>query len=436
MAIPEDRAPRAVEAPAGGFRVLGLLLLVYVINMIDRHIVSILTVPIQRELLLTNAQMGLLGGFAFVILHTIAGIPIAWLADRYNRTTIIAVCLSVWSLFTGLSGAAANFTQLLCARIGVGIGEAGALPASHSLISDHFPPARRARALAVLSLGAPIGTALGIFFGGWVASTVGWRAAFIVIGLAGLVLAPIFKRVVAEPPRGRRDGYTGANEAVPQSLAASASTVASSPTFWLLATGAGIAAIPSSGLVFWLPTFFQRGFGLDLSQASMFYGSIMLVGGIAGTYGGGWISDRLGARTPAAYGLVPACAFVLAVPICLLALTAPSLMTAWMLFAFWQALAIAWLGPVVAAVQQIFVPNMRALASASFLLVNNIVGAGFGTFVLGFMADSMVGLSGGDALRRSMQYSLGGYFVGAALLATASVFLARDLSSRMARAHA
>ncbi|MFA7601586.1 MAG: MFS transporter [Novosphingobium sp.] len=433
MAIPENGAP---GAPTGGFRVLGLLLLVYVINMIDRHIVSILTVPIQRDLLLTNTQMGLLGGFAFVVLYTTAGIPIAWLSDRYNRTTIIAACLSVWSLFTGFSGWAANFTQLLCARIGVGIGEAGALPASHSLISDYFPPARRARALAVLSLGAPIGTALGIFFGGWVATTVGWRAAFLVIGLAGLVLVPIFKWAVIEPARGRHDGDAGTGAATPQSFGVSAGTVLSSPIFWLLATGAGIAAIPSSGLVFWLPTFFQRGFGLDLSQASMFYGSIMLVGGIAGTYGGGWVSDKLGARTPAAYGLVPACAFLLAVPTCLLALDAPSLLAAWLLFVFWQALAIAWLGPVVAAVQQIFMPNMRAMASAGFLLVNNIVGAGFGTFVLGFMADRMVGLSGGEALRQSMQYSLGGYVVGAALLAMASVFLARHPLIRMARAHA
>lgn len=415
----------------GGAGVLAMLLLVYVVNMIDRHLVSILTVPIQRELLLSDTQIGLLGGFAFVIVYATAGIPIAWLADRRSRTTIIVACLSLWSLFTGFSGAATNFAQLFCARIGVGIGEAGSLPASHSLLSDTFPPRRRARALAVLSLGAPIGTALGIFLGGWVASTLNWRAAFIVVGLAGLVLAPLFKLAVREPLRGQHDDGL-ASSIVPESFPASARQVLSSPPFWLLALGAGIAAIPSSGLVFWLPTFFQRSFALNLSQASTFYGSILLVGGVAGTLGGGWLADRLGVRTPAVYALVPACAFLLAVPTCLAALSSSTLVVAWLLFVVWQALAIAWLGPVVAAIQQIFAPNLRALASATFLLVNNIVGAGFGTFVMGLMADRMVRQAGGEALRQSMQYALGGYVAGAALMVGAAAYLVRALMPRHA----
>src|SRR3546814_193075 len=191
---------------ANGRRVLAILLLAYIFNFLDRQIVSILAEPIKKDLGLSDGQPGLMGGLAFALFYTGLGIPIAWLADRKSRVTIISVSLALWSGFTALCGFAGNFWQLFLARMGVGIGEAGGVAPSYALISDSFPPHQRGRALAIFSFGIPIGSALGIFLGGWIASHIDWRAAFIIVGLAGLILAPLVKFGVPEAPRGALDG--------------------------------------------------------------------------------------------------------------------------------------------------------------------------------------------------------------------------------------
>ncbi len=277
-----------------GSRSLTLLLLVivYTFNFIDRQIVGILAVPIKADLGLSDTQLGLMGGLAFALFYTGLGIPVAMLADRFSRTWIITGALVIWSAMTAACGLAGNFWQLFLARLGVGVGEAGGVAPAYSLISDLFPPAQRARALSVYSFGIPIGGALGIVFGGLIASLIDWRFAFFAVGIAGIVLAPIFRLIVREPPRG---GFDKRQEqrAAPD-LRVIISTLAGKPSFWLISLGASCSSMMGYGLFFWLPSFFVRSYGLTLLEASLFFGAILLVGGLAGIWAGGWLGDRFG----------------------------------------------------------------------------------------------------------------------------------------------
>ena len=409
-----------------GGRVLVILLLAYIFNFIDRQIIGILAVPIKAELQLSDTQLSLMGGIAFALFYSGIAIPVAWLADRKSRVNIIAFSVALWSAFTALCGLAQNFWHLFLARMGVGIGEAGGVAPSYALISDFFPKERRARALALFSLGIPIGSALGVFFGGWIASNLDWRSAFIIVGLAGLPAALAVKLGVPEPVRGGFDTVDGsASEPAPPFLTV-ARTLAATPSFWLLSFGAASGSILGYGLIFWLPSFFSRSFGLELIEVSWFYGSIVLVGGVAGTWLGGWLGDRTGADNPGSYALVPAICFLIAAPVFAFGLFAPSLGIAWLLFAIGQMLALAWLGPVIAAVQHIVPPNMRATASASFLFINNLIGIGFGIFFLGFMSDRMTAAHGEDSLQYSILYGLVFYLLSSLLYFIAARRLERD----------
>jgi MFS family permease len=409
-----------------GGRVLAILLLAYIFNFIDRQIIGILAVPIKTQLELSDTQLSLMGGIAFALFYSGLAIPIAWLADRRSRVKIIALSVALWSAFTAACGLAQNFWQLFLARMGVGIGEAGGVAPSYALVSDYFPRERRARALALFSLGIPIGSALGVFFGGWIASHLDWRYAFLIVGLAGLPAALLVRLGISEPVRGGHDSVDGsASEPAPPFLTV-ARTLAATPSFWLLSFGAASGSILGYGLIFWLPSFFTRSFDLELGEVGWFYGSIVLVGGVAGTWLGGWIGDRTGQANPSAYALVPAICFLITAPVFAFGLFAPSLATGWILFTIGQMLALAWLGPVIAAVQHIVPPNMRATASASFLFINNLIGIGFGIFFLGFMSDTMAAAYGEESLRYSILYGLAFYLLSALLYFAASKRLERD----------
>ncbi|MFN3724996.1 MAG: spinster family MFS transporter [Allosphingosinicella sp.] len=405
---------------------LAILLLAYIFNFIDRQIIGVLAIPIKAELQLTDTQLSLMGGIAFALFYSGIAIPVAWLADRKNRVNIIAFSVALWSAFTALCGVAQNFWHLFLARMGVGIGEAGGVAPSYALISDFFPKERRARALALFSLGIPIGSALGVFFGGWIASNLDWRSAFLIVGLAGLPAALLVKIGIREPVRGGFDTVDGqASEPAPP-FGVVAARLARTPSFWLLSFGAASGSILGYGLIFWLPSFFNRSFDLELVEVSWFYGSIVLVGGIAGTWLGGWLGDRTGPDRPGTYALIPAICFLISAPVFAAGLFAPSLVVGWILFAIGQMLALAWLGPVIAAVQHIVPPNMRATASASFLFINNLIGIGFGIFFLGFMSDSMTAAYGEDALRYSILYGLVFYLLSSLLYFAAAKRLPKD----------
>jgi MFS family permease len=408
-----------VDNPSARNRLLLLLLLAYVLNFIDRNIIGVLAVPIRAEFELSDTALGGLG-VAFGLFYAAAAVPIAWLADRRGRAGIIATAVALWSLFTAICGLAQSYAQLIIARMGVAAGEAGGIAPSYAIISDHFPGGKRARALAIFSFGIPIGSALGIFFGGWLASALSWRSAFILIGLAGLPVALLIRLVVREPVRREttRSAFSSRE---------AAGMLLRNPSLWLLSLGAAAGSIPGYGFIFWLPSFFSRSLALPLDQVGWFYGSIVLVGGMAGTWFGGWAGDRLGPARPAAYALIPALCFLFAVPLFAAGLFASALPVAWSLFTLAQMLSLAWLGPVVSAVQTIVRPQLRATASAAFLFVNNLVGIAGGIYALGWVSDALKAAHGADSLRYSILYALGFYLLSAGFYVAAAAGLAREI---------
>lgn len=405
--------------------VLFILVVVYTFNFIDRQITGILAVPIKEDLGLTDTQLGLMGGLAFALFYTGLGIPVAMLADRVSRTWIMTIALTLWSGMTALCGVANNFWQLFMARLGVGVGEAGGVAPAYSLITDFFPPHQRARALSIYSFGIPIGSSLGIVFGGYVASVIDWRYAFFIVGIAGIILAPIFRLTVKEPERGRFDtNYdAGAGHARIMDIL---KVLAKKPAFWLLSVGAASSSMMGYGLFFWLPSFLVRSFGMELLDASMFFGAVILIGGIAGIWGGGWLSDKLGAKRKAWYALVPAYAFLGTVPFYFLALLSPNLVTVFLALLTPVALGLAWLGPVISAFQHLVKPNMRATASAIFLFINNLIGIGAGTWAIGALSDALTERFAEESLRYSILAGTAFFVVAAVLLFMAARTMDRD----------
>ena len=418
--------PGVIPSPIGKLqaRVLALLLLAYVFNFLDRQILSILKIPIKAELGLSDTQLGLMGGIAFASVYSTLAIPFARYADRGRRVKVIAVAVTVWSGFTALCGATLNFWQLFLARMGVGIGEAGGVAPSYALIADYFPPERRARALAIFSLGIPIGSALGLYFGGWIATALNWRWAFGLIGLAGVPVALAIWRFIPEPTRGALDAVE-ADTGEPR-FRDVISLLLTKPSFWLLSFGAASASICGYGLGFWLPSYFNSSLGLPLDQIGTYFGSIVLVGGIFGIYLGGWLGDRLGGARPGAFALVPGVAFLLTAPLYAVAMFNQSFAFGLLLFTLAYMLSLTWLGPVINSVQNLVPPAMRATASASMLLINNLIGIGFGTFIFGYLSDVLKPIYGDESLRYSILYGLGFYLVAGALMLAAAITLKRD----------
>jgi MFS family permease len=399
--------------------VLAMLLLVYIFNFLDRQILSILAQPVKADLGLDDTQLGMLGGLAFAALYSTLAIPFAMLADKTSRSWVIAVALGVWSAFTALCGAAQNFTQMFLFRLGVGVGEAGGVAPSYALISDAYPPERRAGALSIYSLGIPLGSAGGALLGGYIAQNVEWRTAFVVVGVLGLLVAVPFKLIVRDPPR--KAPATGQAP-----LGHAFGILARKPSFWLLAFGAAAGSMCGYGVAFWLPSLMMRSFGLNIGQVGQFFGALLLTGGVAGILLGGYLGDRLGARGKRWYALAPAICYVAGTPLFIAGVLSGSWQTAFALFVLPQALVYVWLGPVLTAVQHLVPAHMRATASASFLLINNLIGLGFGSWVIGGLSDHLAPTYGAEALRYAVAAGLCLYLVAGALMLLASRFLARD----------
>jgi len=412
------------RSPAYRAYVMFILVVVYTFNFIDRQIVGILAVPIKSDLSLTDTELGLMGGLAFALFYTGLGIPVALLADRWKRTWIMTAALTIWSAMTAACGLATNFWQLFVARLGVGVGEAGGVAPAYSLISDYFPSQQRARALSVYSFGIPIGSALGILFGGYIASRIDWRFAFFAVGLAGIIIAPIFKMTVAEPPRGQYDKKHA--DAASPSLRAIVGRLAGKPSFWIISLAASASSMMGYGLFFWLPSFLVRSFGLELFEASLFYGAVLLIGGIAGTWAGGYMADRFGQGKRGNYVVIPALAFLATIPLYVLAILSPNLATTFFALLVPTGLGLAWLGPVLSAIQHVVPPTMRATASAIFLFINNLIGIGAGTAAIGMISDSLEARFGYDSLRYAILSGTGFYLIAAMLFLLSARWLARD----------
>ncbi|MEM8917544.1 MAG: MFS transporter [Pseudomonadota bacterium] len=413
--------------------VLGMLLVVYIFNFVDRQILAILAGPIQADLDLSDTEMGLLGGIAFALLYSTLAVPLAWLADRTSRSWVITISLVCWSGFTAICGFAQNFWQIFLARLGVGIGEAGGIAPSYALISEYFPSEKRARALSIYSLGIPLGSALGVLAGGYIAATVDWRVAFLAVGFAGVLIAPLFKflvrdkkSVTALPDPAATEIVTTDESPARIPFSEIVGLLARKKSFWFLAFGAASSSMLGYGIGFWLPSVLQRSFGLSLVETSQFFGGVLLTGGVVGVLAGGWLGDWLGTRDKAAYALVPAIAFLLAIPLFAGGITSNSVTLAFVLFLIPQALAYVWLGPVLSAIQHLVTPESRATASALFLLINNLLGLGGGIYLLGALSDQLAPIYGDEALRYSMLYALALYGLAALLMALAARPLRKD----------
>lgn len=394
--------------------VLALLLLAYIFNFLDRTILNILAGSIIADLKLTDREFGAITGLAFAILYSVLGVPLAMLADRTRRSWVIAGSLAVWSGFTALCGTALSFGQLFLYRLGVGVGEAGGVAPSYALIADYFPPGRRARALAIFSLGVPLGLTGGTLIGAYLAAWINWRAAFIAMGVAGIVLAPVMLLVVRDVPGTTHPQSTG------EPLVRAFPIIARKPTFWLMALAASCSSLAGYGLAAWTPSVLERSFGMGLIERGQFLASLFLIGGTAGVFAGGWLADRLGQADRRWYARLPAIAWLITAPTFAMGLLAPNLYLAWPLLLIPNALNILWLGPVTAAVQHLVPRPMRSTASASFLLINNFIGLGVGPMLIGAISDMLKARYGEEALRYATVSVLGFYLLAAVLMLIAA----------------
>jgi predicted MFS family arabinose efflux permease len=382
----------APTTPAYRAYALGLLVTVYVFNFVDRQILTILAGPIAADLHFSDTELGLLTGPVFALFYTSAGIPIARWADVGIRRSIIALALSVWSGMTALSALAQSFTQLALARVGVGLGEAGGSPPAHSLISDLFPVERRASALAIYALGVPFGGALGTLMGGWLGQLYGWRTAFAVVGLPGILLALLVRFTLREPARApapvRRE-----------SALAVLRFMARRRAFVHMASGAALLAFAGYGAGAFTPIFVMRVHHFELGPAGTWIGTIALVAGGLGTYLGGAISDRLARPDVSWYLRVPAFASLLSVVFSSLFYLWPDGRMALVLSIPGSVLGIMYLGPTFAMTQSLVRPEMRALAAAILLFIINAVGLGLGPWFVGWLSDAFEPRFGADAVR-------------------------------------
>lgn len=360
---------------------LGLLTVVVLLNFLDRQIIAILAEPIKQDLGLTDAQVGLMAGLSFAILYTTLGIPIAWLADRWNRSWIIAISLAIWSGMTVLCGFAAGFWQLFLARVGVGIGEAGSGPASHSLIADLFAPEKRAGAFGVFGLGIPVGAFIAYGGGGWIVENFSWREAFIAAGLPGLIVALIVFFTLKEPRKTtgpRPDGLP---------LKAALKELASKPTYWHLIVGATLVAFVAYGLAAFYGAFFVRIHAMGYAQLGLVLGALIGVSGALGAWLGGQTADYFGKRAVGGSLVAPGIVLIAAAPLFAYALYTDNKWVAILCLGAPTFAATFYYGPTFANVQGLARPESRAMAAAIFVFVTSLVGMGLGPVFSGALSD-------------------------------------------------
>ena len=400
---PSDTANNPYSSKAYRYYALGLLTLTYAINFIDRQILAILQEPIKLELGLSDSQLGLLTGFAFAMFYVVCGIPIARWADRGVRRSIISLAITFWSVMTGLCGLAQNYFQLLLARIGVGVGEAGGSPPAHSMISDIFPPAERATALSTYSVGINIGILVGFLMGGWLNEFFGWRVAFLAVCVPGLLVALILRMTLAEPQRGLSE-----NQVISQAAddAPSFKEVVvklwSLRTFRHLAFASALVATATYAQINWLPSYLIRTHGMSTGEIGTWLALLAGVLGGIGTFLGGYLADRLGKFDLRWYAWIPSIAFALAIPMVAFTFLADSGVKALLFHALPAAIGSIFVGPVVAVTHGMVSNKMRALASAIYYLILNLIGLGLGPLMAGVLSDLLAPTYGVDSLRYAL----------------------------------
>lgn len=408
---------------------LGVLLVVYVFNFLDRQIVAILAEPIARDLSLNDAQIGVLTGLSFALFYTVLGIPIARYADRpkTDRVRLIAAAMAVWSIMTALCGLAGSYVQLLLARIGVGVGEAGCTPPAHSLITDKAPPEKRARAFAIYQLGPPIGGLIGMVLGGVLADTIGWRMAFVAVGLPGVLIALVVMLLLRDP---RRDGLiTAAAKPVVPEIGAMESfrQILSSKAMQRLLIVGALASFSIFGMLIWTTIFFQRSHGLSAGETGIYFGIVNGVASIAGVWLGGMIGDRGIRRGKQHLLTLPSLALMLSTPLFIGAMLASDWRLA--LVGLFPAILLTWfyVAPFYSAVQGLVPSNSRAMASALILFLQNMVGMGIGPVLLGAVSDYLKPELGDESVRYVLIFAGSVSLIAGMVLWTARKYLPEEL---------
>lgn len=399
-------------APVGGFStgyvnyVLTLIFVVSAINVCDRTIVAVLVDDIRADLALDDRQMGVVMGLAFSVTYLLASVPIARLADRRARAPIVASALFTWSLMTAASGMAQSYLQLLLARMGVGLGEAGGSPPCHSLLMDYVPPERRARAMSWLPIGALIGVGVGMYYGGWASGQFGWRLALVSVGIPGCVLALVFLFTVKEPPR--RPSETRAAALETGSLREVILGLFRSAAFRWLVLASSVAMTAGLARTFWEPTFLRRVHGLDPAMAGAVYLLISTLPSAIGTWLGALLADRLGTRDRRWYAWVPAIGSVAMVPFAVSFYLLPAtshvagIPAGFLLAAIASLLSGAWSAPVMATAQTLAPPEARAVAAAVWTTVATFVGGSLGPLLVGDLNLRLESIAGAGSVRWSL----------------------------------
>lgn len=405
MAESSAQAPPASAVairPAYSNYVLALLLLIYVLNNLDRQVINILAEPIKHELHLADWQVGIMSGISFALIYTILAVPVARLAEYGRRPTIIAGAVAIWCGFTALSSVAQSFVQLCLCRFGVGVGEAGGVPPSQSLISDYFPKEKRSSALGLYAMGVPIGGLIGMAFGGLVADAFGWRSAFLMAGAPGLVLVALTALTMKET-RSNLAAHAAAAKAAQPPVLQAFRFLASKPTFWCLTFGVGFKVMFTDGQGPFLASFFLRNHaeaiaslaaGFGLKPVGLLGVGIGVINGVFGAFSawlGGVIADRAAAKDMRNVVIAPALALAIAAPAYIAALHVDSIEMAALLLMVQSFMNVFWAGPVYATLHGIVPPNLRATATACSIFFINLMGIGAGPMVVGALSDLFAG---------------------------------------------
>jgi MFS family permease len=371
--------------------VLAVLTFVYVINFLDRQLLGFLAKPIKDSLHIDNEQLGLIGGFYFACFYCFIAIPVGWFADRTNRVSVLALACGIWSGATAACGMAANYGQLVAARMVVGFGEAGGVPPSYAIITDTFPPGKRGFALGIYNFGPPAGAALGIAFGGWIAIEFGWREAFITIGAIGVVTAVLVRILLRDPPRGGLDARAG--EAAPAyekaPFWATTWMFFRNPVLLLAALGSGATQFVTYGLGNFAVLFLMESKGMTLAQVAIWYALAVLVGMGGSMIVSGRMLDAVTKRSRTGYALAPALSLVIAMPFYVAFVWAPGWELALGLLVVVMLFNYVYLSASVALVQDEVRPSQRVLSGALLLLVMNFIGLGLGPTFVGWLSKNL-----------------------------------------------
>ena len=390
--------------PRTSYYTLGLLTVVYSFNFIDRQLLAILQEAVKADLLLSDTQLGLLTGFAFAVFYVTAGIPIARWADRANRRNIVALSLFIWSFMTAVSGLVQNYMQLLLARIGVGIGEAGGSPPSHSIISDIFPAERRAGAIGFYSTGINIGILFGFLAGGWLNEFFGWRVAFMVVGIPGILLAILVRLTIAEPVRGLAENRQASQATAP--FGDVLKLLWDRRSFRFMALGAAMNAFAGYSSANWTASFMIRSHGMSTGELGTWLAVIMGVFGAIGVFMGGVIADRLSPKDKRWYMWIPAISCMLSAPFLVGVYLADGPYTA-LLLSFIPGLCFnVYVGNTIASTHGLVGLRMRATSSAILFFILNMIGLGLGPWSVGLVSDYLEPTLGTESLRHAMLYLL------------------------------